>query len=129
MSLPRGRVAAVAVALVALSTVGLFAARRYLMPGALPVVTGTLSINSNPPGATVVVDGQTSGITPLTLALKPGGHNVELRGAGEPRTVPVNITSGTTVSQYIELPKMATAFGQLQVKTEPAGAQVTVDGI
>jgi len=126
---PRGRVAAVAVALVAVSTVGLFAARKYLMPGALPAVTGTLSINTNPPGATVVVDGQTSGITPLELALKPGAHNVELRGAGEPRTVPVNITPGQTVSQYIELPKAATAFGQLQVKTEPAGAQVTVDGI
>jgi hypothetical protein len=125
----RGKVAAIAVALIAVSTVGLFAARKYLMPGALPTVTGTLSINSDPPGATVVVDGQTGGITPLTLALKPGPHNVELHGAGEPRTVPVTITAGTTVSQYIELPKMATAFGQLQVKTEPAGAQVTVDGI
>ena len=126
---PRGKVAAIAVALIAVSTVGLFAARKYLMPGAPPAVTGTLSINSNPPGATVMVDGQTGGITPLTLALKPGPHNVELHGAGEPRTVPVNIIAGTTVSQYIELPKMATAFGQLQVKTEPAGAQVTVDGI
>jgi len=125
----RGKVAAVAVALIAVSTVGLFAARKYLMPGASPTVTGTLSINSNPPGATVVVDGETGGITPLTLALKPGPHNVELRGAGEPRTVPVIITAGTTISQYIELPKMATAFGQLQVKTEPGGAQVTVDGI
>jgi hypothetical protein len=128
-SLPRGRVAAVAVALVSLSTVGVFAARRYLIPGALPVTVGTLSINTNPPGATVAVDGQVSGITPLTLSLKSGTHNVELRGTGEPRTVPVTVTAGTTVSQYIELPKAAAAFGQLQVKTEPAGAQVTVDGI
>jgi PEGA domain len=126
---PRVKVAAVAVALIAVSTVGVFGARKYLMPGPPPAVTGTLSINSNPPGATVVVDGQTGGITPLTLALRPGPHNVELQGAGEPRTVPVNITAGTTISQYVELPKMATAFGQLQVKTEPAGAQVTVDGI
>ena len=128
-SLPRGRVAAVAVALVSLSTVGVFAARRYLIPGAAPVAAGTLSINTNPPGATVAVDGQVSGITPLTLSLKAGTHNVELRGTGEPRTVPVTVTAGTTVSQYIELPKAAAAFGQLQVKTEPAGAQVTVDGI
>jgi hypothetical protein len=33
------------------------------------------------------------------------------------------------VSQYIELPKAITAFGQLQIRTEPAGAVVTVDGI
>jgi len=127
-SLPSRLVAAVAVVLVVVSGVGLFAARRLLTPGPTPTVTGTLNINSNPAGATVVVDGQISGITPLTLALKPGAHNVELRGAGDPRTVPVTVTAGTTVSQYIELPKV-TAFGQLQVKTEPAGAQVTVDGI
>jgi hypothetical protein len=40
----------------------------------------------------------------------------------------VTITAGTQVSQYIELPKV-TAFGQLQVRSEPAGAAVTVDGI
>ena len=125
----RMRIAAIAGALIVVSTVGVFGARKLLTGGAASAPTGTLSINSNPPGATVVVDGQTSGITPLTLALKAGGHNVELRGNGEPRAVPVTITAGTTISQYIELPKMATAFGQLQVKTEPAGAQVTVDGI
>jgi hypothetical protein len=67
-------------------------------------------------------------VTPLMLTLNAGNHNVELRGAGEPRTLPVTITAGTQVSQYIELPKI-TAFGQLQVRSEPAGAQVTVDGI
>ena len=124
---PLGMVAAAAAALIVVSSVGVFGARKYFL--ATPsVANGTLSINSNPPGAQVVVDGQTSGVTPLTVSLKAGTHNVELRGAGEPRSVPVTITAGTQVSQYIELPK-TTAFGQLQVKTEPAGAQVTVDGI
>jgi hypothetical protein len=98
------------------------------MAGTAAAPTGTLNINSNPPGAQVIVDGQASGVTPLTLTLKPGNHNVELHGSGEPRTIPVSITAGTQVSQYIELPKV-TAFGQLQVRSEPAGATVTVDGI
>jgi hypothetical protein len=123
-----GLVAAAAVALVAVSTGGVFAARRYLMPAAESAV-GTLSINSNPPGARVTVDGQDRGVTPLSMTLKPGGHVVELQGAGEPRTVPVTIVAGAQVSQYLELPKSVTAFGQLQIRSEPAGAEVTVDGI
>jgi hypothetical protein len=125
---PLGHVAAAAAALVVLSTVGVVNARKYFAAAPASGTSGMFTINSNPPGAQVVVDGQASGVTPLTLTLTAGAHNVELRGAGEPRTIPVNITAGTQVSQYIELPK-TTAFGQLQVRTDPPGAQVTVDGI
>ncbi len=124
---PWGRIAAAAAAVVVLGAGG-YAARKYVVPGRAAVDTGTLSINSNPPGAQVIVDGQAGGVTPLTLTLKAGSHNVELRGTGEPRTIPVTITAGTQVSQYIELPKV-TAFGELQVRSEPPGALVTVDGI
>jgi serine/threonine protein kinase len=126
---PMGRAVAAAVALVVISAGGVFAGRKYLTPGSSAAATGTLNINSNPPGAQVVVDGQTGGVTPLTLTLKQGPHKVELHGAGEPREIPITITAGKEVTQYIELPKGVTAFGQLQVRTEPAGAQVTVDGI
>jgi hypothetical protein len=124
---PWGRIAAAAAAVVVLAAGG-YAARKLVSPATAAPSTGTLNINSNPPGAQVNVDGQASGVTPLTLTLKPGNHNVELRGSGDPRTIPVTITAGTQVSQYIELPKV-TAFGQLQVRSEPAGASVTVDGI
>jgi hypothetical protein len=126
---PMGRIAAAAVALIVISAGGVYAGRKLLTSSANASTPGTLSINSNPPGAQVVVDGQTGGVTPLTMTLKPGPHNVELHGAGEPRTIPVTIVPGKELSQYIELPKGVTAFGQLQVRTEPAGAQVTVDGI
>jgi serine/threonine protein kinase len=122
----RARIAAAAAAVVLAA--GGYAARKFVVRPTPVVTTGTLSINSNPPGAQITVDGQARGVTPLMLTLKPGNHNVELRGGGEPRMLPVTITAGTQVSQYIELPKI-TAFGQLQVRSEPAGAQVTVDGI
>ncbi|HEY7290621.1 MAG TPA: PEGA domain-containing protein [Vicinamibacterales bacterium] len=126
---PMGKIAAAVVALLVISAGGVYAGRKMFTSGDAAAAQGTLSINSNPPGAQVVVDGQAGGVTPLTLTLKAGPHNLELHGGGEARTIPITITAGKELSQYIELPKGLTAFGQLQVRTDPAGAQVTVDGI
>lgn len=90
--------------------------------------TGTLAITTDPPGAMAIIDGQPSGTTPVTVTLPAGTHSVELRGAGEPRTLPVTITAGSQSSQYIELPKTAVVVGQLSVRSEPAGATLTIDG-
>src|SRR5206468_8141557 len=110
---------------------GVYGARSFFATPARPVTTGTLKVASTPPGAQVFVDRQGRGMTPLTLTLRPGPHSIELRGVGEPRTVDVNIVAGTESSQMIELtPKSAPpAPGQQQVKTEPAGAQIMVDGV
>jgi serine/threonine protein kinase len=117
---------------IAILGLGGYAARRaFVAPvAATAAATGTLNVTTNPTGAEVSVDGQAAGVTPLTLTLKAGPHSVELRGSGEPRTVPVTITAGTQATQYIELPRAAPAsVGQLQVRTEPAGAPVSVDGV
>jgi hypothetical protein len=123
--------AAGVVGLVVVLGAGVMGARRYFSSPAAPVVaTGTLSISSNPSGAVVLVDGDSRGVTPLSIPLKPGLHNVELRGGGDPRTVPVTITAGTQVTQYIELPALPSIqAGQIQIRTDPAGAQVSVDGV
>jgi hypothetical protein len=77
----------------------------------------------------VFVDGVERGATPLSVALKPGTHALELRGDGTPRLMPITVAAGAQVSQYIELPKTAATMGQMQVRTEPAGARVSVDGL
>ncbi len=119
--------AAAAVALIALAGAGVTATRRYVAP--TPVTTeGTLSMTTNPPGAKLYVDGVERGTTPLTVALKTGAHALELRGDGPPRVMPITMTAGAQVSQYIELPRTAATVGHLQVRTEPAGAKVSVDG-
>ena len=116
------------IAVLAVTTVGLFAARHRLASAPPPVVTGTMTVNTDPPGAEVLVDGTTRGWSPLRLALTPGAHTLLVKGPGEPRTIPINITAGAEVSQYLELPKAGTGLGQLQVRTEPAGARITIDG-
>ena len=43
--------------------------------------------------------------------------------------IPVTVAPGSQSSRYIELPKEIVVLGQLQVRTDPAAAQVTVDGV
>jgi hypothetical protein len=120
-----------AVVLIALASGGVLAGRRYLAaPNPARAVTGTLLVTTNPAGAQVSVDGQPRGVSPVNLALDAGAHIVELSGAGEPRSIPVTIVAGTQASQYVELQKgSASSSGQLEVRTDPAGARVTVDGV
>src|SRR5206468_430437 len=111
----RNRLIAAAAVVIALAGGGALAAYYYGIPSALAAATGTLVINTNPPGAQVLVDGDARGATPLTLTLKAGAHVVEVRGGGEPRTIPLTITAGAQISQYIDLPKSVAATGAMQL--------------
>jgi hypothetical protein len=61
------------------------------------------------------------------VAVNPGSHILELRGRGVPRVIPLNVTPGAEVSQYLEFAESPVS-GQLAVQSEPAGAKVIVDG-
>jgi len=124
----RGRWVAAAIVLVAVTSGGTLAVGQLMSPAAAPESLGTLSVQTNPAGATVVVDGQQRGMTPIEMQLKPGRHVLELVTDGDVRTIPVTITPGGQVSQFIEIPRAASALGELQIRTEPPGATVTVDG-
>jgi len=122
------RLVAVAAVLIALASGVAFASRRHVVHAAERPATGTLVIDTNPTGAQVVVDGRQRGVTPLNLTLGAGAHVIELSGAGEPRSIPVTIVGGTQASQYVEL-RQGAVFGQLQVRTSPVGARITLDGV
>lgn len=95
----RRRLLAVASMLVVLASVGL-AAFRSLSGAAAPALA-TLTVQSNPSGVPVFVDGVERGPTPVRLTLAPGAHILELR-RGVPRVIPVTLTAGADVSQYLE---------------------------
>ena len=116
------------VALLAATTAGLFAARQRLSPAIPPVTTGTLTVNTDPPSAEIEVDGATRGRSPISLALAAGAHTLIIRGHGQSRTIPITITAGAEVSQYLDLPKAGSDLGQLQVRTDPPGARISIDG-
>jgi hypothetical protein len=124
---PWGRIAAVAVAVLALAGGGTLALKWTRGSGAAPQM-GALVVQSNPVGVSVFVDGVDRGRTPARVALAPGSHILELRGRGVPRVIPINMTAGAELSQYLEFAE-APVTGQLAVQSEPAGAKVLVDGV
>jgi hypothetical protein len=114
--------------LMMLTTGGAFAAKRYFSPPKAPVARGTLAVATTPRGANVVIDGEQRGRAPLTIELNAGEHVLQVGLDGASRTVPFSVSPGAQVSQVIDLPKAVAPTGQLQVRTEPSGAKVSVDG-
>jgi hypothetical protein len=65
---------------------------------------GELVVQSRPPGATVLIDGTSRGVTPSTVALPSGAHVLEVQaGTAEPRVIPLMIRAGGLTAQYVEL--------------------------
>jgi hypothetical protein len=120
------RLIGIAAAVIVLAGGGVYASR--MLRKAPPVPMGALSVQTNPPGVAVFVDGEAHGNTPARISLKAGAHILELRGRGVPRSMPITIAAGAEMSQYLELPETPTV-GSLLVQSDPAGAQVSVDGV
>lgn len=113
--------------------------RIAALPAAAPAATtGTVTVTSEPPGAVVVVDGESSGATtPTELTLPPGDHEIALALSGyELATETVSVTAGgthTVASSLTALPEPEpmdedAAFGEEgegEGEGEGAGAEET----
>jgi len=127
--LPWPRVAAAVVVLAVLTAAGLFAVRRRASASTLTTGVGTLTVQSNPAGVPLDIDGKASGVTPATVSLPAGTHTILLRAGDEPRTMTIAMSAGAQISQYIELARATPTSGGLVVRTEPPGASVSIDRV
>jgi len=87
-----------------------------------------VSISSQPSGATVIIDGMDRGTTPVTLFdLAPGRHHLKYRlaGYGE-RDRYFTMDEGPFIEKNEVLSEVK---GLLLLKTEPAGADIQIDGV
>jgi len=92
-------------------------------------VMGSATIISRPEGAQVFIDGTARGVTPLTVTLPLGTYTMELLNGPNKRSLPLVVESGFVVRQYVDLaPTVGDASGRLEISSEPAGAQVVIDG-
>ena len=109
------------------SNIAFFTVGRAAVTPVQPV-TGTLSVNSNPSGAEVLVEGRLVGSTPLSLVLRPGRVDLELRlGGYQTFRTSAQIRPGqTTVVNASLVPVVQN--GLLQINSNPQGAQVLLDG-
>ena len=94
----------------------------------LQALPGLLSVSSEPAGASVIIDGDTVGKTPLQdLPLTEGEHQLRLE---EARHLPMEQTlliTGRSVRQQLQL-KMAPAWAEVTLDSVPSGANILLDG-
>ncbi|MCE5192913.1 MAG: PEGA domain-containing protein [Candidatus Cryosericum sp.] len=87
----------------------------------------TMVVTSTPSGATVTIDGIARGTTPLTITgLKPRNYKVivSLKGYAD-ITRSVDLSDQAQTTQHFSLLK---SYGELNITSDPAGAQVLLDG-
>jgi serine/threonine protein kinase len=121
------------------SSSGPIAASAAAQPAEPPVASGRLLVRSRPAGASVVLDGQSRGVTPLALGeLAFGAHRIEVSHPGHDtrqRRVTLSERRAARSVDFVlrptSVPSPATAAtnstGSLQVASRPSGAQVFID--
>jgi hypothetical protein len=120
-----------AVAVLLLLALGVYQVLSMRSTSAGAPVAATLAVESSPSGADVAIDGTPRGKTPLRLELTEGRHALDVSLAGATRHVPLQLAGGTVTAHSFEFapPAPATvADAAIEVRSEPAGARVLVDG-
>jgi len=101
----------------------------YAQTVPLEIATGELTVLSEPSGALILINGESTGErTPATLGLAAGTHRLQLvRDEFAPleRSVEVRADRLTRVSEALA----AIRYGQLELQLSPAGARVTLPDI
>ncbi|HXE92024.1 MAG TPA: serine/threonine-protein kinase [Terriglobales bacterium] len=95
-------------------------------PAAPVIVTGDVSIDSNPPGAEILIDGRPAGVTPHTASLDAGSHTITISKAGHTAvTRTIEVAAGQKASVAVGLTELAAT---VSVSSDPAGAAILLDG-
>ena len=104
-------------------------ANQPLTPRApvLQPVEGWLSLTTEPSGATITIDGEYRGLSPLELEMVPGSdHRISASMAGHhPAEESLEIDSGRTHEVHLQL---AAEVGEVSIAAEPADAELLIDG-
>jgi hypothetical protein len=110
-----------------LPAAGLTAAGVYVRTSR-PLAAVRLRVETDPPGCGVRLDGSFVGVSPLCVEeVAPGDHFVEAHHDGyQTRTVRTGVTAGPEQEVRVELPPLS--LGRLEVRSDPPGATVVLDG-
>lgn len=94
----------------------------------LQLLPGLVSIDTVPPGASVKIDGEPAGQTPLVdLPLEAGAHTLLVEAERYlPLTSELGVT-GRNIPQQLEL-ELAPAWAEVTIDSQPQGAAILVDG-
>lgn len=101
--------------------------RRQTLVAKLVPAWAVVTVLTEPVGAQVAVDGRPAGATPAKLELDAGTHRIELRQTGFERWV-TDLQVVANEPQTLGPVRLGLPDGTLVVRTEPAGASVSVGG-
>jgi TonB family protein len=93
-------------------------------------VVGTVVVETQPAGASISVNGEAKGKSPLELGLPVGNYEIraDLRGYQASKTMATVTADDQRVEVRLDLARAAPASGTAAVVSNPVGAQVLVDG-
>jgi hypothetical protein len=108
--------------------------------GAAARVTGTwaagaaspgatmVDVTSEPVGARVTIDGRASGVTPLSVAVEPGAHEVSVSSGSASMTRTVTVGAGTTAAVMASLTTPGSGAGWVTIAS-PVELQILEGGL
>src|SRR6185503_11487750 len=88
---------------------------------------GVVSLNTEPAGATVLVDGAEAGVTPAAIEIMSGEHDIEVRLAGYNAWTSKVLVEPNQPQQLPDV-TLRQADGRVEVASNPSEASVSVDG-
>ena len=108
-------------------TVVVYSGKTTLLSVILAPLWGTLNVSSTPAGASVKLNGESVGVTPLSRNnLLPGAYNVTVSLDGYiPYSTKVAVYAGKTTAIK---PTLISLYGAIYVKSTPSGARVELNG-
>lgn len=90
---------------------------------------GQLSITSVPSGATVLLEGQYAGETPVLLDAPAGRYRMQVRMKGRgTQSFTARVADGLTTRRTVRLVQDGPRTGELRIVSDPPGAQLYLDG-
>jgi len=100
---------------------------QIVLNKSIPVLKGKLNIESNPSEATVFINGNPKGWTPLTLPLEFGAYQLRIEKSDYKEiNDQVTINSNKNINKIYNL---SLILGILIVKSDPSGASVYLDEV
>ena len=103
------------------------------LSGILRTATGTILVDSVPAAAEVRVDGSVAGLTPLSITAEAGRRTIEVRHQQHTQTLTLTVVRGETSHGLVQFAAPAQsrvdASAEIQITSEPAAAQVAIDGV
>ncbi len=88
----------------------------------------SINVESDPAGATVTIDGDPKGTTPLQINVTAGSHEVVVEMDGyATQTRTMDVAGGTTKTESFTLPEIPSGF--LNITSTPVGAEILIDDV